>query len=656
MIGGVLAGVPTVAEAQTYRPAIQRVAPVGVQRGREFDWTLSGMWIGTASALLVSHPGIAVLALTPTPTPENAKNPEGNCVARIRVSPDVPPGRYPVRVVTRAGVSDTVHLVVGAWNEIGEIEPNTPTKPQAISVPATVIGTLDGAEDVDVFEFSAKKGEWIVADAMAGSFGSGLVPVLVVKDLRGREWASAMALRTPDACLRFQAPVDGTFRVQLRDLSFRSGGDYRYRLTVGAIPWITSVFPPGGRSGAATAVVMRGVNLPKEAQATLSLPGGLPEDPWTSAISIGELVTNPVRLGVSDLEEVREVEANNNVGTATPVGIPMVVNGKLAATRLGADEDWFRFEALAGTAYQIDLDAYRLGSSVDPVISVHDAKGNRLAVADDGQGRDPSFVWSAPATGRFAVRVADLHGGGDADSVYRLSIRPAVPDFRLTFAPDAPLVPAGGRVPILIQVERRHGFAGPIDLEWSGLHEGIRVLGKTQVPAGQNQVVVVLEADSAARSSGTIALRGSAEVSGATLRRTAKVLAENYVKNGEQVVYAPAPAVFPAIATAGQPDLVVDLDSDRIVMAPGASVEIPIRLRRVAGFGAKVPVVVRGLPAGVSGEVVLAENISEGKLVLKAEGNAPLGEYGVAVVGRVVRDELRWTEQASKPVTLVIGR
>ncbi len=647
---------PTMVAAQTFRPALQRVSPIGVQRGREFDWTLSGTWIGTASALLVSHPGITVVSLTPTPTPDNAKNPEGNCVARIRVAADVPPGRYPVRIVTRAGVSDVAHLVIGAWNEVIETEPNAPAKPQIIPIPSTVVGSVEGAEDVDVFEFNAKKGEWIVVDATAGSLGSPLVPVVVLKDSRGRELASALALRAPDATLQVQIPSDGSYRIHLRDLSFRSGGDFRYRLTVGAIPWVTSAFPAGGRQGTIAQLALRGVNLPSPAVAPVSFPTLLPDDPWSTAVAIGNLATNSIRLGISELEEVREVETNNRVATATPIAVPVVVNGSLASKGVPADEDWFQFDAVGGTAYQLDLDAYRLGSGLDPVLSVHDTKGNRLAVADDVRGRDPSLVWGAPSSGRFSIRVSDLHGLGSPDSVYRLTVRPATPDFRVTFAPDAPLVPAGGRVPVVVQLERRHAMSGSVALEWSGVPDGIRILGKTEIPAGQSQTVLVLEGDVAAKGAASVALAGIGVANGQVLRRPARSLTEIYVKNGEQVVYSPVSTVFPTVAIAGVADLIVDVDGDRIRLTPGGSTEIPVRIRRAAGYGAKVPVVVRGLPSGVTGEVVLAENVNEGKLVLKAEGNAPVGEYGVAVVGRVVRDELRWTEHASKPVVLEIAR
>ena len=644
--------------AQTFRPAVQSVSPIGFQRGREVEWTLSGTWIGTAKSLIMDIPGVRVVGLSAPPVPDGARNPEGVLKVRLSIAPDAIPGRYPVRVATAAGISDPAFLVIGVWPEILDKEPNTATAPQSVAIPCTVVGALDSPEDVDVFSIEVKSGEKIVVDVATGTLGSPSVPVVVVKDPTGKEAASSMALRTPDASLVFHANAQGTYRIFIRDLSFRGGAEYRYRATVGAIPRITSVFPPGGTAGKQVTLRVRGFNLPEGFTSSQYIPMGLADDTVEMVLPTPLGFANPVKLGRSDADETVEVEPNNSRSTAHPIPFPTVVNGRLEGSlRRTEDEDWFAVRLTAGTPVHFEVDAARLGSPLDPVLSVHDASGNRLASADDGVGSDPSLVWTPSATATYMVRVADLHSRSGGNCTYRLKVLPALADFRLTFTPDAPLVPLGGRVPVLVGVERKNGFSGSIALEWSQLPAGLRSAGEMVIPAGRNQALLTLETDAQGFAPGILILEGVAIDGGRPLRRKALGLRETASKNGEQIVIATAPVPMPAVAPAGFPDLLVEVDQRMFSVAPGASVELPVRLRRSPGFAIKVPLVVRGLPAGVTAEVVqVAESANDGKLVVKVEGNVAIGDHQIAVVARSVRDELRWNEHASPPLVLRIAR
>ena len=657
VLAGLTAAWPTTASAQTFRPTIGSSSPVGIQRGREFDWTVSGIWIGTGTAVHAGHAGIKVLSVQPTPTPDGAKNPDGTLKARVFVDASVPPGRYPMRVVTRAGLSDPAYLVVGVWPEVAEVEPNQAGQPQRVVGPATIVAALGAAEDVDSFVVGMRRGEHLVVDTMAGGLGSPLVPIVVIKDSQGREVGSAMGLRSGDASVAIPVRADGDYTVQIRDLSFRGGGEYRYRMNVGALPWATSVYPPGGTAGSNVEAELSGVNMPAGLKVTLPVPSIASDDPLAVALPMGANATNPVRIGVSTLTEVREVESNNTVQTAQSVTFPVVVNGRLdKGLRREGDEDWYQLKVPAGTVLALEVEGARLGSGVDPVLSVHDEKGNRLASADDARGSDPVLTWAAPAAGSYRIRVADLHGRSAPSMVYRLRVEPVAPDFRISFIPDAVCVPAGGRVPVTVQLERRGGYSGPIDLAWSGLPAGIRVLGSTNIAAGVNQTALVLEGDSGASGGGLVNLEGIATIDGAIVRHGARSLAETASKNGEQLVIASSQMPLPGVGLAGVPDVVVEAGVERITVAPSASFELPFQLRRTAGFAAKVTMVLRGLPPGVGGELAVAENAVDGKMVLKAEGSAVPGTYQIALVARVYRDELRWTEQASKPIVLEIRR
>lgn len=114
-----------------------------------------------------------------------------------------------------------------------EREPNGRAQPQSVSLPCTISGRIDPADDRDVYQFSAKKGQNLAFQVEARIFGSQLTPVLVIADAAGkplvqpsestsgrRRRSDPNAARTngpADLEVPFTAPADGTYRLELRD-------------------------------------------------------------------------------------------------------------------------------------------------------------------------------------------------------------------------------------------------------------------------------------------------------------------------------------------------------------------------------------------------------------------------------------------------------
>lgn len=109
--------------------------------------------------------------------------------------------------------------------------------PQEIPIPATVTGRLDRKGDVDVYQFSAKKGQKFPFRIESRTLGFPLDPVLRVTDGAGKSLAQAQAKAIgADPTLDFTATADGVYRVEVRDLF--SDGSFRhvYRLHAGPAP------------------------------------------------------------------------------------------------------------------------------------------------------------------------------------------------------------------------------------------------------------------------------------------------------------------------------------------------------------------------------------------------------------------------------------
>ena len=230
-----------------------------------------------------------------------------------------------------------------------------------ITLPAIVNGQiLPGG--VDRYRFQARKGQQLVvaatarelipylADAVPGWFQA----ALALYDAKGKELAYADDYRFhPDPVLHYEIPEDGEYVVEIRDSIYRGREDFVYRITVGELPFVTSIFPLGGRAGAQTTVELKGWNLPVT---SLTLDATQEPGVYPLAVRKEDRISNRVPFAVDTLPECLEQEPNNTMPAAQPVTLPIIVNGRI--DRPG-DWDVFRFEGRAG-------DADRRGSLCPP--------------------------------------------------------------------------------------------------------------------------------------------------------------------------------------------------------------------------------------------------------------------------------------------------
>src|SRR5207248_3240088 len=80
-------------------------------------------------------------------------------------------------------------------------------------------------------------------DVHASRLGSPLEPVLSIHEASGRELPSALEHHGLDPMLIFEPPADGTYLLKVRDLEYRGGGNFDYRIDAGAIPYLESLLP-----------------------------------------------------------------------------------------------------------------------------------------------------------------------------------------------------------------------------------------------------------------------------------------------------------------------------------------------------------------------------------------------------------------------------
>ena len=438
---------------------------------------------------------------------------------RVTIAQDAAPGEREIRLRVRSGLSNPRLFCVGSFPEFSKhdwknvpkarksLEPENHTEPPpvAITLPATLNGQLSPG-CLDTYRFTAKAGQHLVVDVRARA----LIPYLAdavpgwlqatatLRDAQGREVAYADDYWFhPDPVIFYKIPEDGTYTLAIHDSLYRGREDFVYRIQIGELPFVTGVFPLGGRVGSRTRVALTGWNLPVK-QLTVDLtdkqPGILMLQPAP--------MSNRVPFAMDALPECDESEPNDARTNAQAVSMPVIVNGHIDDP---GDVDVYRFSGHAGQKIVAEVMARRLDSPLDSVLMLLNAVGDQLATNDDQEDKasglnthhaDSYLTASLPADGDYYLCIGDTqHGGGPAFG-YRLRISAPQPDFALRITPSSLNVRGGSSVPFTAYALRKDGFDGEIALSLADAPPGFK-LDAAVIPAHQNQMTCTLSAPAA---------------------------------------------------------------------------------------------------------------------------------------------------------------
>jgi hypothetical protein len=472
----------------------------------------------------------------------------------VTLAPDVPPGPLELRLRTPTGLSNPFIFCVGDLPEFSEpvvtvtsnpvprttreIDPrsNRPKTEMEITLPATVNGQILPGE-VDHFHFPARKGQRIVAavsaralipylaDAVPGWFQA----TLALQDAKGRELAYDDDYRfNPDPVLCYDIPEDGNYVIEMKDAIFRGREDFVYRISVGELPFVTSIFPLGGTAGVRTTFELAGWNLPAD-KLTLETKDRTAGTFLVAVPNNGHL-SNSVHIALDTQPESFDTEPNDRPENAQPLTLPAIVNGRI--DRPG-DEDVFCFDGKKGDEIVAEVSARRLGSPLDSTLALTDVSGRRLAFNDDyddkGAGllthqADSRLNAKLPADGTYFIRLADAQHQGGPEYGYRLHLGAPRPDFELRVVPSSINVRAGMSEPITVYALRHDGFNGEIKLGVKDAPWGFALSG-ARIPANQNKVQLTLTAPPAPRDEPyELVLAGLATIQGRPVAHQAKAL------------------------------------------------------------------------------------------------------------------------------------
>ena len=619
-------------------PNVAALLPAGLTRGSSVEVTVTGTNLTSASAVRVTGDGIAA-ELVPLPQ-GRTPNPR-QLTVKLTATTEAKPGFRELRIVTPGGASNVARFVVGTLPEVVEKEPND-TSAVAMpleALPVVVNGAIDRGEDRDCFRFAARAGQTLVLDLcghqlhpyIANQRPGWLEGLLTVREYVEGEPAGERSNRSlayaqdfpgrEDPLLIFTAPKDGQYVVEVRDDLYRGRPEFNYRLTIGALPYVTATFPAGGKRGAATSLELVGVNLGD--RKALPLVSDAQSPLGKRLERLDDPLANSFALELSDDVEVLETEPNDIVKQAVAIptpalSIPVIMNGRIERD---GDVDSFKFTASKGQRYFIETISRSFGSPLDARLELLDAQGRRLKENDDANSAFDSLIDNTfAADGEYVIRVSDTTGVGGPRHVYRLSVRQPRPDFTLTVSPDNPRVTAGGSAPLKVRVQRRDGFSGDIELSVPAAPHGA-VIPATLISGGATEqlLVVTVPADAACD---TLALEvfGKAKIGEQEVVRKA-VPAEQvrYVNDWRYVdVNDVVLSVLP------KAPVTLSWGVDETTVASGATVQVPIKVQRAPGFTGAVRVVVEGLPPRVAAPpVTIEENATEATIEIRSSNGAP---------------------------------
>jgi hypothetical protein len=621
--------------ARAVAPNFSATTPAGGQRGTEVEVTLRGDRLADTKEILLFHPGIEVVKIT------EATNTSVKAV--FKIAPDARLGEHPLRVRTEGGISPLRLFFVGTLPNLDEKEPNTEfDKAQKVELNQTINGRID-SEDVDYFTFEAKKGQRLSVEVEGARLGRTMFDSFVaVHDKDGRVLARSddTALLKQDSFVTLIAPEDGTYTVQLRDSSY-SGSSHVYRLHVGTFPRPAAVYPLGGQPGEKLEV-----RFIDEASGDFKQSTKLPAEPQAQFPVLAErdgLVPSPNWVRVSPFPNVLEAEPNDETNNATAANgdLPRAFNGIIAKA---GDADLFKFTAKKDQEFEFTVFARRLGSPLDPVLEILNAKGSSVARSDDSGGTpDSSQKYRIPADGEYFVKVTDQLKRGGPAFVYRVEATESAPSITL-FIPDTArydyetrksiVVPRGNRFATLFNATREN-FGDDLKLTFPKLPAGITVHAEPMVK-GQSAVPVVFEATADAVIDGNLLepVARSTDPAKPVASRFRHLV--EWVRIQNNTVYTKSEVNRIAAAVAEEVPFKLRIVEPKVPIVQDGKQDLRVEVERADGFDEPVTVKLLWNPPGISAlpDMTIAKGSNSVLYRLNAAGNADLKKWKTTVIGQ----------------------
>ncbi len=408
-------------------PTLAVAVPLGMQRGTTLDLTLTGTNLAEPTALWTSFPAKVTI-------PKDNKNgtDQTKLLVHLEVPKDAPIGFHAIRLTTTRGLSNFRIFCIDDLPQVMEVDSNhSLSSAQTVPIPSVVVGRAD-AEVTDYFKFSVKAGQRISFEVVGRRLGSPFDPQISLHDVKsGHELPNAYSNDAPglqtDSRLTYTFKEAGEYVLEIRDVMYRGGPDFWYRLRIGDFPCATTPIPMAIKRGTKTSVNFSGPTVDGVAPVEITAPTDPTIDSlWIAPKGANGLLGWPVALALSDLDETVEQEPNNDQAHANRIQIPGAVTGRFLEK---GDLDYFVLSAKKGQRLIIQGNTLEYYSPTLLDMTVNDAKGAQLAASNPQANHpdDQRIDFNPPADGDYYLMVKHLTDWGGPSEAYRIKVTPYQP-------------------------------------------------------------------------------------------------------------------------------------------------------------------------------------------------------------------------------------
>ena len=394
-------------------------------------------------------------------------------------------------------------------------------------------------------------------------------------------------------------------------------------------------------------------DYPADMLGTVAIAKDAPLGPRRGRLTTSQGAAGGLVFVVGDLPEVVEVEAD---GEPIPerITLPVTANGRIFPRD---DVDLWEFDAAAGQRYTASALATSLNSPLVPKLEFLDAAGKLLAenMAYPVSGADASVRFTAPAAGKYRVRISDSRSQGGPHYVYRLSIAAGMP------ASQAFKVPADGLTEVTSPAAT---VKAPVAL--SGRIEKPGAVGEWKVELKKGGKYAL---DLQARKYGS-PLCGVVTVSDDAGKELARAEAADTASDPAPLAFSPAADGVYTVRIAerfrgrGGPDfayrlriteptavvpgfrLAVPVDArqgapspDTLTLLRGGNVKLRVNVERLGGFTGPVELTLPELPKGVKATpLTIPANQPGVDVAITADATSTITTLPLAITGTATID------------------
>ena len=679
--------VPQLLAAQTGYPMVMSLKPTAVQVGTasEIEFHTRYSMFG-AYQVLVSGDRVSGEVLHPekkegeTPSLITMK-------VRFTVDAAARPGVRDVKIATPQGISTVGQLAIVQDPVVYETaKNNTRDEATELPIPATACGVIEANEDVDYFKFKVEADTELNFHVRCARLQDRIHdmqrhadPMITVRNAMGGTVAASDNHFFGDPFLSVKFDRAGEYFLEIRDVRYHGNKYWEYSVEVTNRPFVSNIYPMGLPIGQKTNVELVGTSLPKDTSYEIMLPADTAAGPIWKQLALKNMATNAVATFATTLPVTQESDVDNTTPEGSQqVTIPAGINGRISED---SDVDCFRFTAKKGEKYTFEVRARRYQSSLDPYLRIINLEGKRISENDDLKDFKRSFAdsrienWTVPADGEYAIEIRDMHLRGGASYVYFIEATKAEPHFRLYADTDKTLLAPGSNGVVYVQVERKNGFTGDVQLHIEGLPEGVEAVCGRILPDKERDGCIILRAApdakqlvSNVRIFGTSSWKPTDDAEPLELKAVASVYQEMYQPGGGRGHW---PADTHTVSIGAPQDVrAVKLSDHDVILKPGESKKIEVTIERAEGFDKNVSLDMRffhlsefcnTFPPGVkfdeskSSKLITGKNVTGHVVITAAADAAPVDRQLIPVTANVSLNFVMKTSFAADPLWISVA-